>query len=100
MSFHGIVSKRIIGSLSRNGRQVTLSAATETDAWRRSDEMADKVGEILKTTVEKKPEQLPADTQQVILRESVHTSDADKRDHLTVVCVNDKGEGKTLHLTV
>jgi len=100
MSFHGIVAKRVIGSVINKGKSVTLSAATETEAWRRTEEMADQVGETLKSVVEKKPENIPNGAKELILRESQHESDADKRTHLTVVAVNEQGSGTTLHFKV
>jgi hypothetical protein len=68
MSFHGIVAKRVIGSVINKGKSVTLSAATETEAWRRTEEMADQVGETLKSVVEKKPENIPNGAKELILR--------------------------------
>lgn len=68
MSFHGIVAKRVIGSVINKGKSVTLSAATQTDAWRRTEEMADQVGETLKSVVEKKPENIPNGAKELILR--------------------------------
>jgi hypothetical protein len=59
VSFHRIVAKGVIGSVSNKGKSVTLSAATQTEAWRRTDEMAEQVGEALKSVVEKKPENIP-----------------------------------------
>lgn len=68
MSFHGVVAKRVTGSVINKGKSVTLSAATQTEAWRRTEEMADQVGETLKSVVEKKPENIPDGAKELILR--------------------------------
>ena len=72
MSFHGIVARRVIGSVLTKGKSVTLSAATQTEAWRRSGEMAEQVGEALKSVVEKKLENIPNGAKELILRFANH----------------------------
>ncbi|KAI0531684.1 hypothetical protein GGR58DRAFT_492798 [Xylaria digitata] len=100
MSFNRILSKSVVGSAIKDGKRITLSVATETSHWKRPDVSIDPVGNILQKSLENYKPALPAGTTDVCLRESVHQSDADKRDHLTVVCIKENGDVQTVHIPV
>ncbi|KAF4627686.1 hypothetical protein G7Y89_g10468 [Cudoniella acicularis] len=72
----------------------------KTTHWTRLDVAAEKVGAVLNKSVSNWTEALPTDTQEICSRETDHTSDSDKRDHLTVVCFNSNGDGTTRHVPV
>lgn len=98
----------------KNGKTIDLYAATQTAAWRRTDDQALEVGNVLKSTLEANPGRVPANTKEITLRlvirpvkssvskydnrESEHKSAADPRRHLTVVCKEDNDNEKTTHI--
>ncbi|KAE9977918.1 hypothetical protein EG328_001791 [Venturia inaequalis] len=93
-----ITSKTFVGSVVKSGKTVNLYAATRTSAWTRTEEQALEVGKVLKSTLEADPTLIPANTKEMILRESTHKSPADRIEHLTVVCKGDDGDVKTEHI--
>lgn len=116
-SINNIISKKIVSTIVKDGKSVVVSAATETSHWKRPDSMAQKVGSVLKESLESWGGKLPEDTKEVcsrlehyvtdaatwlilVFRESDHKSDADKRDHITAVCFDSKDQGKTIHVPV
>lgn len=99
-SINNIISKKIVSTIVKDGKSVVVSAATETSHWKRPDSMAQKVGSVLKESLESWGGKLPEDTKEVCSRESDHKSDADKRDHITAVCFDSKDQGKTIHVPV
>lgn len=93
---------------------MNLYAATQTAAWRRTDDQALEVGHVLQSTLEANPDLVPANTKEITLRsvtiplkslltnhwesESEHKSAEDSRNHLTVVCKEDNDDEKTRHI--
>lgn len=109
-----IAARKFVGSIVKNGKTIDLYAATQTVAWRRTDDQALEVGNVLKSTLEANPDLVPANTKEITLRsviiplkfsvtnhnnsESEHKSAADTRNHLTVVCKEDDDNEKTKHI--
>ncbi|TVY42129.1 hypothetical protein LOCC1_G004536 [Lachnellula occidentalis] len=79
----------------------TAYKATETQNWRRTEEAAKNAAAGLKDAVEKDTKALPANTAEIVMRESQHTSDADSRSHYTAEAWDDKGNFlATVHVPV
>jgi len=109
-----IAARKFVASIVKNGKTIDLYAATQTAAWRRTDDQALEVGNVLKSTLEANPDLVPANTKEITLRsvilhlklsmtnhdnsESEHKSAADPRSHLTVVCKEDNDNEKTRHI--
>ncbi|KAK2811970.1 hypothetical protein FQN50_001677 [Emmonsiellopsis sp. PD_5] len=101
MSFNKVLAKKTIGTIVKDGMTVTLSVATRTTAWARTDTAAETAGDTLKKAVSEWKEPLPSGTVDICSRETAHSNeDGDKREHLTVVCFNEEGEGKSRHVPV
>ncbi|KAH7413917.1 hypothetical protein DE146DRAFT_750105 [Phaeosphaeria sp. MPI-PUGE-AT-0046c] len=98
--FNKIVSKTFISNVVKDGKTVAVSAATETSTWKRDNAMARKVGEVLMESLSNWSGELPEGTKEICSRETEHKSDADKRNHITAVCFDSKGQGKTVHVPV
>ncbi|CAO2648137.1 Nn.00g090590.m01.CDS01 [Neocucurbitaria sp. VM-36] len=98
--FNKIVSKKFISNVVKDGKTVAVSAATKTSTWTRDDAIAQKVGELLKDSLGNWSGQLPEGTEEICSRETEHKSDSDKRNHITAVCFDAKGQGKTIHVPV
>ncbi|AEO68425.1 uncharacterized protein THITE_2117949 [Thermothielavioides terrestris NRRL 8126] len=99
MSFNRILVKRLLGTVvTPSGRLISISAATETDDWRRPDWLAEKMKPDLEKAVPANEHVLPPDTVEVCAREGDHDSASDKRSHITAVAYNNKGEARTVHL--
>ncbi|EER40061.1 predicted protein [Histoplasma capsulatum var. duboisii H88] len=101
MSFNKILAKKAVGMIVKDGITVTLSVATRTTHWTRPDVAVGPAGDLLKKSVAEWKEPLPAGTKDICSRETDHSNPkGDARDHLTVVCSNEEGEGKTRHVPV
>jgi len=57
-----------VGTAKKAGRAIAISAATETQVWRRSEEMAKQAAAGLKEAVEEDINSLPAKTAEVVMR--------------------------------
>ncbi|KZL72495.1 hypothetical protein CT0861_06322 [Colletotrichum tofieldiae] len=95
-----IIRKKLLGSvLTSSGNSVTISAATRTTNWVRTDSAAESMKEALEAAIEKNEGILPAGTAEVCTRETTHTSASDSRSHITAVCFDSNGDRiKTVHL--
>jgi hypothetical protein len=63
-----IASKKLVGSVVKDGKTVVVSAATKTSTWTRTDAMAQKVGETLMENLKNFEGPLPKDTEEVCSR--------------------------------
>ncbi|CEL09517.1 hypothetical protein ASPCAL12652 [Aspergillus calidoustus] len=97
MSFNRILKKVPIGSIAKNGQEITLSVATQTSDWLRPESIAIQQGPGFKKAVEAAKHLVPSGTKEVCQRETRHTSDNDPRDHYTGVCFDENGDGKSVH---
>lgn len=98
MSYNQILSKKTVGTVVKNGREITISVATRTSKWFRLDIGVDAIANPFVAAVEDFKGELPEDTQDVCARswvirsslsntnpgnrESEHTS-KDPRQHFT-----------------
>lgn len=115
MSYNKILAKKVLGSIVKNGKTITLSTATETTHWKRPDVIADVMKEPFTKAVVEYTGPLPEDTNEICARswvpthslskadhnyrEGEHPSE-DPRDHFTGVCLNSQGVGKSVHFPV
>ena len=115
MSYNQILTKKFLGVVTKNGKQVTLSAALQTSHWTRAEFAADGMKDDFEKAVDNYTGQLPENTTEICARcaerlwhycslkanlhhrEADHTSNKDSRDHITGVCFNADGDGKTVH---
>jgi hypothetical protein len=69
MSFNRVLAKKFLGTvLTSSGKVINISAATETDTWRRPDWAAEKVKPDLEEAVPANEHVLPPDTVEVCAR--------------------------------
>jgi hypothetical protein len=68
MSFNAIVAKRVINTIVKDGKRLTVSVATETTLWKRTDSAAEAVGAVLEKSLAKYDTPLPTDTKEVCSR--------------------------------
>ena len=68
MSYNQIISKKTIGTIIKNGREITISVATKTSQWIRPDATVDAVGDAFAKAVEGYNGELPVDTKDVCVR--------------------------------
>ncbi|KAL4984447.1 hypothetical protein BDW68DRAFT_16417 [Aspergillus falconensis] len=97
MSFNRILKKIPIGSITKNGQEITLSVATQTSDWLRPESVARQQGPGFKSAVEASKHLVPSGTKEVCQRETRHQSDNDQRGHYTGVCFDENGDGKSVH---
>ncbi|KAK4206155.1 hypothetical protein QBC37DRAFT_329293 [Rhypophila decipiens] len=104
MSFNQIFFKKLLTEVTTTGgKELALSAATKTSVWYRPEGTEQLLKEPLEKAVKKaekeNPSLIPANTAELVVRESDHKSKADMRSHLTVVALDAKGQYiETLHL--
>ncbi|OAL68950.1 hypothetical protein A7D00_7117 [Trichophyton violaceum] len=97
MSYNKILKKVPIGSITKAGQEILLSVATETSTWTRPEYIAHQQGPGFKKAVEASKDLVPPGTKEFVKdRKTQHPSD-DPRDHHTGVCLDDKGDGKSVH---
>lgn len=68
MSFNQIIKKTITGTIVKNGKPYTLSVATQTDHWMRSESVIQGVGERLYKAVDKWDGSPPENTVEICAR--------------------------------
>jgi len=68
MSANRVISFKHLGSITKNGKQIALGAATETDLWKRPDAAVEAIKEPFKSAVIADKRPLPAGTARVIAR--------------------------------
>lgn len=90
----------MLGIITKGGKEITLSAATETSTWARPDFVAEAIKAPFEQAVQAYAGPLPSDTKEICARESDHMSEGDSRDHFTGVCLDSKGNGTTVHFPV
>ncbi|KAL3417508.1 hypothetical protein PVAG01_10518 [Phlyctema vagabunda] len=101
MSFNRIIKKKTIGKIILGTKNLAISAATETEAWRRSESAAEGIAESLKTAVEASPEKIPEWAVEVIVREGSHESENDAVTHFTAVATDESGlKIVTVHIPI
>jgi hypothetical protein len=83
----------------KNGQQITLSVATRTSNWTRPEPAVDAIVDPFTKAVEAYAGQLPEDTKDICAREAEHPS-TDPKDHITGVCFDSKGDGKSVHFPI
>ncbi|PVH92392.1 hypothetical protein DM02DRAFT_605389 [Periconia macrospinosa] len=100
MSYNQIIKKKMLGAINKGGKQIVLSAATETSHWTRPEVAAEAIKPTFEQAVQEYTGPLPNDTTEICARENDHTSKADSRDHISGVCFDSKGGGTTVHFPV
>jgi len=60
-----VYAKKVVGSVLKNGKEIIVSAATETSLWKRPEEAADKIGKEMIDNSEDWVDQLPEGTKEV-----------------------------------
>ncbi|KAK2798044.1 hypothetical protein FQN51_007969 [Onygenales sp. PD_10] len=87
MSFNRILTKKNVGSITKDGAPIVLSVATKTTQWDRPDALVES------------PLVIPSLDQSLSgkVREAQHPID-EPRKHLTVVCLDEEGKGKSQHV--
>jgi hypothetical protein len=73
MSYNHIIKKKVLGSVISGGKMLVLSAATETDHWKRTEFMADKLKGPLEEAVESSSEKIPSWADEVCARYVVYS---------------------------
>jgi hypothetical protein len=68
MSFNRVLAKKVVGTAVREGRNVTLSVATETSHWKRPDTAVDPVSKVLEKSLARYNQPLPTGTTDVCVR--------------------------------
>ena len=68
MSANKILNKKIVGMVVKDGKRITVSAATETSNWRRPDFAAEKVGALLCSNIPVWTQPIPEDTTEICSR--------------------------------
>jgi hypothetical protein len=63
-----ISSKKLIGSVVKDGKTIAVSAATKTSTWTRTEVMADKVGDTLMESLKDYDGPLPKETEEICSR--------------------------------
>ncbi|KAL2368286.1 hypothetical protein BDBG_00161 [Blastomyces gilchristii SLH14081] len=96
MSFNKILTKKVVGKLSKGGMNVVLSVATRTEAWSRPEYVADEIGARTNPIIVKSKTALPAGTVELCVREPEHGENV-KQDHVTGVAFDANGHGHSLH---
>jgi hypothetical protein len=73
MSYNQIIKKQVLGTIIKNGKEVSLSVATETTHWKRPEFIPDTMKTKVTKAVMDFPGQLPAGTGEVCIRYMRHT---------------------------
>ena len=68
MSYNQIIKKKILGTITKNGKQITLSAAVQTSQWTRPEFAADAMKIDFEKAVNGFTGQLPDDTTEICAR--------------------------------
>ena len=68
MSYNQIIRKRMLGIVTKSGKEITLSAATETSHWTRPDFVAEAIKAPFEQAVQQYPMLLPNDTREICAR--------------------------------
>ncbi|KAK4981042.1 hypothetical protein LTR66_000555 [Elasticomyces elasticus] len=98
MSSNRIISSKLLGMAKVGGKEVQLKVATHTALWQRTDAATKVSSEGFKAAVEGGKTLVPERTAEVIMREGLHPSPEDQRDHYTGVCRDANGQYiTTLH---
>ena len=71
-TYNHIIKKKTLGTVISKGKTLVLSAATETDHWKRPDFIADKLKAPLEKAVESSPEEIPPWTDEVCAKYVVY----------------------------
>ncbi|KAF4634387.1 hypothetical protein G7Y89_g3720 [Cudoniella acicularis] len=101
MSSNVVLKSVVIGTAFKAGRSIVLGSAIETQVWKRTEEIAKQAAEGLKDALEKDPNPLPENTAELVMRESKHPSDNDKRVHYTAVAKDSNGKYiTTVHVPI
>ncbi|KAE8146936.1 hypothetical protein BDV25DRAFT_43552 [Aspergillus avenaceus] len=99
MSYNKILSKKTVGTIVKNGKEITISVATRTEKWMRPDVAVDAIADPFTEAVDGFTGNLPENTKDICAREAQHTSQ-DPRDHFTGVCFDSKNQGKSVHFPI
>jgi len=68
MSYNQIFKKKVLGTITKNGKQITLSAALQTSQWTRPEFAADAMKNDFEKAIDGYTEQLPDDTTEICAR--------------------------------
>lgn len=69
MAYNQILKRRIIGTITKGGKEVQLSAATETSHWWRPDFAVEAIKVPFEQAVQQSPTPLPDGTIEVCARD-------------------------------
>ncbi|KAK2777828.1 hypothetical protein FQN53_002052 [Emmonsiellopsis sp. PD_33] len=78
------------------GRQLSF-VATKTTQWGRPDALVEPIGNSLTRSDTEWEGPVPEGTKEICAREAQHPID-EPRKHLTVVCLDEEGKGKSQHV--
>ncbi|KAI0197978.1 hypothetical protein F4808DRAFT_463192 [Astrocystis sublimbata] len=98
MPLHQVLAKTVIGSMVKDAMKFTLSVATKTNFWQRSEKSAKDIRNALTKSVAQRKQPLPAGTIDLCAREGPHKSKSDRTNHLTVVHTAADGARGTMHV--
>lgn len=68
MSFDRVLAKQVVGTAFKDGKLITLSVATETSYWKRSDSTVAPVAEVLERSLAGYRTPLPVGTTEIAVR--------------------------------
>ena len=68
MSYDQIIRKKVLGTITKNGKQITLSAATQTSNWTRPEFAIDGLKDDFEKAVNDFTGPLPEDTTEICAR--------------------------------
>jgi hypothetical protein len=68
MSYNQIIKKKVLGTITKNGAQITLSAATQTSNWTRPEFAIDGLKDDFEKAVNDYTGPLPEDTAEICAR--------------------------------
>ena len=68
MSYNQIIKKKLLGTITKNGKQIKLSAALQTSQWTRPEFAADAMKNDFEKAVNGYTGQLPEDTTEICAR--------------------------------
>ncbi|KAH7139420.1 hypothetical protein B0J11DRAFT_575332 [Dendryphion nanum] len=87
-----------IGVTWKGPRKIPVHAATQTVAWRRTDEEALRHTEAILGAVNSNISRIPGNAVEIISRDNYHDSKRDPASHITAIVNKDDGGVVAVHL--
>lgn len=85
MTYNRIIKKKTLGTVISEGKALTLSAATQTDYWKRPDFVADQLRTTLEEAVKNSPGVIPSRAEEVCARWVLCRADSSLWPHKLIV---------------